>query len=298
MSPQKIVENYCCNAKKRNDVPKEFPTLKKYKEFRKTFGGLIEDSFLHNDTIKLIVLEKNENKLLKFLGIQKNKTTIKYSVYTTVEYAKKCSRWGDYSPNSVLKIDRIRQFENITIIINKHDELLNYGSSADIKLSTIYHERTNKYFDSTITEQCVKYKGKVYTFNNIINIGKQEYHYYPKNAVENVSVRLSNKKAYELLKEKIEIKRKNRQKSEKERKKHGPLLVKNKLYNQFGWCSFGVDDFCETLGLSEKSIRTSQLLQEWKKADKETKKILRSKYHEEIVEMLKYCRSTTSKQFS
>jgi hypothetical protein len=190
----------------------------------------------------------------------------------------------------VLSVTRTRYFENIKIFVILEKEVLNHGSSIDIKQSRFYYKKERKYKNANIVEHCVKYQNVVYNFHNVISIGSVEYHYYPENTTENVGLKLSNKQAYETLTKKIAIRKEKAKKNKEDRKKYGVILDKNKVENNFGWCYLGINDFCGSLGIKQDKMRTKELLSVWKNADKETKKVLKSKYRSEIIELLLYCR--------
>lgn len=274
-----MFHDYYENYKKAADVPEGFGTLKNYREWRKGLSGLMEGIYPTNGGFTIwCPNEASQRKLFRKLGIGKTKLT--YSVGTTVKYGKTSSRYGDYDPHSYLVIHAIRTVDNLTFRTVVHEEYLNYRSKPDIRNSKLWKEKTGKYFKATTETGGILWKGKLYLQSGVMKLKGITYHFEGK----------PTKKVYRNLLEKVKIREEKRAFSEVKRKKFGKVVTFSGLAEQFGWCELGMKDFCDTLGITSRKMRTKEIINFWRNASKDHRSKLKHEYAVEIAELLRYCR--------
>jgi hypothetical protein len=189
--------NHQVKATMPPELLEEFPTLKKYREWCKQWREKIKRIYLHYDGYKktapitsfeVFAHKGEENAVLRLFGLKKSDTSLEWSVSTTVEYAKKCSRWGEYCPYSVLMIYSIRtiKIDGMEIIIKTEvfDETLNYGSKPQLEKSELWQEKTEKFKDATVTMGGILWRGKRYLTRGIMKMGGCTYHFEGEPTVE------------------------------------------------------------------------------------------------------------------
>jgi len=292
--------HYTAKYQKKSELPQggPFPILKEYREWRSVVSALFEGVYITKEGYKkdspikgVTYRAKNEIStiaLLKQFGIKKSDTSLEWGISHRVIYMSHCSKWGAYSPNSYIVITSIRTLYvdgvKITIESEGYVEKVNYGSKIILENSKLWQEKTSKYKEATVTVGSIVWKGKQYETRGVMKMGGCTYHFEgkPDNAI------------YNQLCQKVALKRDKDKKDRENRKNFGGVITLKKLHTSFGWCEFGMQEFCLAIGLDAKeknSIRTKELLKIWKETDKPTRKALKTEYAEEIAQLLRYCRA-------
>ncbi len=226
------------------------------------------------------VVKMGDREQAKYLGY-KIVSTRKYA-RKTIRYAKHCSRWGDYGPETYIEIvTRIKAKKGAkdrSWTEFQYSENVGKGSRGRFCHSEISQIKTTKYRRCEVHETVIVFEGREYpTGERELRIGNTHFH---------IEGNTKTRQGYKELLLKIE---KQKEKKKEYRRNTKGCISLSRLRQDYGWCECGLDYVKETLNVTSNWIKPKDGILKWQEASEETKTLL-SMYRQEIAEFLTACR--------
>lgn len=278
-----------------------FKTVKQLKEEFKNIPEFKRRGLLSQNSKPIFsyyVYKETYKRFVTYFKLNPCKPSYDYEMGTI--YLSHSNKWGDYNPEYYVSFISIRKIdENNNIKIIEESDVLGYHMREyTMKNSKHCNVNSTYYRDSKLIDYKVIYKGRKLYHQKEMIIGKTVWHYDPTketdySAYKNLKEKITLKK--EQAKEKREARKAEKEQKQKDLKarfdelKSFPITY-DMIKERFNFCDYGIDDFCNKLGLNNRKATNVEVLVKFYSAPKRVQESLNYEYYDEVETILAFCK--------